>query len=76
MINFFEHAILIDGHLTRDRIIIDVELVTENGCQRETILEGTRRDEEPEPLEVMNKTTGKTMFALVLVCYSLSNHAE
>ena len=41
-----------------------MELITENGNQRHTILEGTRMDEMPEPLEAMNKTTSKTMFSL------------
>ena len=48
--------------LNNDRIFIDVELIAYDGCLRQTILEGTRRDKVPEPLEAMNKTTSKTMF--------------
>ena len=49
--------------LNNDRIIIEVELITDDGCQRLTILEGTRRDDVPESLEAMNKKTSKTMFS-------------
>ena len=41
--------------LNNDRIVIDVEFITDDGCQRHTILEGT-------PQKAMNKTTSKTMF--------------
>ena len=64
MLKIFNAGYIIDEHLTYDRIIIDVELITDNGCQRYIVLEGTRRDEDSDPVEAKNKTTSKTMFNL------------